>query len=56
MKMTNIPIIHLLSENAGLASLRISEIHGLIKQLVYNHKVVSDTLFFNLTEVIFEDL
>lgn len=47
---------HVLSEDTRLASLGVSEIHRFVQKLIHHHKVISDTLFLDLTEVILEDI
>ena len=43
--------IDALLENLALRCLRITEIHHLIHELVYNDEVVADRLLFKLLEV-----
>ena len=45
-----------LSEYLRLAGLRVSEVHGLIQQLIHHHEVITNALLFELSEVVLEHL
>jgi hypothetical protein len=45
-----------LSQDARFACLGVAEVHGLVQELIHNHKVISNAFLFQLSEIIFEHL
>ena len=46
---------HKLAEDFGIGGLRIAEVHHLIKQLVDDDKVITNTLLAHFAKVLFEN-
>lgn len=47
---------YLLLQNLAVSGLRVAKVHQLIQQLVYDDKVISNTLFLQLLKVLWKNL